>query len=80
MMETLRILAAGLFGACAGAVAGFLLALAGGEWLFGWHDNIGPELRVAFFGALIGAALMAIWQQSRSERRRLRSAADRSGT
>ncbi|MFN3310724.1 MAG: hypothetical protein ACK40R_03335 [Thermomonas sp.] len=77
-METLCVLAAGLLGACAGAVAGFFLALAGGEWLFGWHDNIGPELRVAFFGAVIGAALMAIWQQSRNARRRLRSAAGRS--
>lgn len=77
-METLRVLAAGLLGACAGAVAGFFLALAGGEWLFGWHDNIGPELRVAFFGAVIGAALMAIWQQSRNAGRRLRSAAGRS--
>ncbi|WP_240096933.1 hypothetical protein [Thermomonas flagellata] len=79
-MAALRILAAGVFGACAGAVAGFFLALAGGEWLFGWHDTIGPELRVAFFGALIGAALMAIWQPSRNARRHARSAADRSKT
>lgn len=79
-METLRIVAAAVFGASIGAVAGFFLALAGGEWLFGWHDNIGPELRVALFGALIGAGLMAIWQQSRNAQRRLRSAADRSRT
>lgn len=70
------MLAAGMLGACAGPVVGFSLALTGGEWLFGWHDNIGPELRVAFFGALIGAVLAAGWQQARNEKRRERPVAD----
>ena len=47
-------LAAALWGGSAGAALGFVVALAFGDQLFVWHDNIGPELRVAFIGAAIG--------------------------
>jgi hypothetical protein len=60
----------GVVGFVAGAIAGFILALIFGEWLFGWHDNIGPEVRFAFFGGLIGAGLGVIWQTSREDTRK----------
>jgi len=46
-----------LLGFVVGAVAGFVFALTFGSQLFGWHDNIGPELRFALFGGLVGACI-----------------------
>ena len=55
-------------GAIAGAIGGFAVALVFGEALFGWHDNIGPELRFAFLGALIGAVAGYGWAATRADR------------
>lgn len=59
------VLAAALGGGLLGVVAGFVAALAFSQALFGWHDNIGPELGLAVLGGLIGAAVGGAWAASR---------------
>ena len=59
-----------LLGFVIGAVAGFVFALTFGSQLFGWHDNIGPELRFAFFGGLAGACIALVRRSVHEHQRR----------
>ena len=69
-MDALKVVLMACVGLVVGAVAGVVFALVFGETLFGWHDNIGPELQVAAFTAAVGALAGALWQQTRNERAR----------
>lgn len=69
-MDALKVVLMACVGLVVGAVAGWLFALAFSETLFGWHDNIGPELQVTALTAAFGAFAGALWQQARNERAR----------
>lgn len=66
-MNTRRVLAVaagGASGFLGGTVAGFALASAYDEALFGWHDTIGPEIGFALMSGVactfLGGALVAL--------------------
>ncbi len=58
-----------LVGFVAGAIVGLFIAGVFGDALFGWHDNIGPELRFAFLSGLIGAPIGVFLQLAREQRK-----------
>lgn len=60
----------GFIGFVAGAIAGLFIAGQFGSALFGWHDNIGPELRFAFISGVIGASSGVYWQLAREGRKK----------
>jgi hypothetical protein len=60
-----------------GAVAGMMFALTFGQSLFGWHDNVGPEIRFAFFSGLAGACIGLIRRVGHEERPRAAHTEDR---
>lgn len=66
----------GFVGFVVGAIAGLFFAGLFGNALFGWHDNIGPELRFAFISGLIGAPFGVLWQLAREDRRNDRRGKD----
>lgn len=69
-MDALKVVLMACVGLVVGAVAGWLFALVFNETLFGWHDNIGPELQVTALTAAFGAFAGGLWQQTRNERAR----------
>lgn len=75
-MSTRRVLAtvAGAAGGfAAGSVAGFAVASAYDDVLFGWHDTIGPEIGFSLVSGLACALLGAVLVL-----RRFRTAGNRS--
>lgn len=71
----LVLVAASLAAFVVGGVIVGLVALAFGQTLFGWHDNIGPEVRWAVIGGLLAAMATAIalferWTRTSPEQRR----------
>ena len=64
-LQRLAVAAAALAGFVSTALAVSLFALSFGDSLFGWHDNVGPELALGLLGGCVGAAAAGAWCANR---------------